>query len=154
MYHKKIVNLLFILVLAISMTACQSNKEPKPLNLTMDSIIEMIDTDMTISYQENIMDNDNKNHLKEILSEIQFSPLNDISSIDENTPKKLTMNLENEKNEKIDIYFFENGDTTTVGTNSYQPNKNSKSIYFIIGIEKLYEISNDDFEKIIDILNQ
>ena len=144
--------LLLSLCLCFCLFACQSRNKNQPLNLSIPEIIELIDNsaDMSCTIETTEpLDNEKKNSLKSILSEIEFSSLSDTSLI-QDKECKLYIYLFNH-DEKVDISFYKNDNSILVGTSSHKVDPAANEVTVMLYTENVYEITTDDFQKILDV---
>ena len=152
---KKLSMLLLSLCLCFCLFACQSRNKNQPLNLSIPEIIELIDNSADMSWTIDTteapesLDNEKKNSLKSVLSEIEFSPLSDTSLI-QDKECKLYIYLFNH-DEKVDISFYENDNSILVGTSSHKVDPAANEVTVMLYTENVYEITTDDFQKILDV---
>ena len=145
-----------LILFSLSLVACSSDK-PKYLNWSMDTIIDEIDEFTKLSYQtENISlteKNDIVVDLKNVLSDIDFKPVEENQSKEENIPSKLHIRLSDNQLNEIYLYFIDNGETTKVEATTWKLKRGASSIHVPLGeSENIYEISNKDFDKILEVV--
>lgn len=142
---------LFI-ALALVLTGCQSNNGIKFKKLPVNEIIEQISNSTTIHYATD----ENKsgyyeqdiNQIKTVLSDIEFNV--STSNIESKVSPNFKLTFYNGNNVNS-ISFFNTDTSILVGTCSYHLKNGSNEIYVPIGYEYFYEITQSEYEKVLEL---
>lgn len=141
-------------MLCLLISGCQS-KEFKMLNLSMDKIIESVVSETTVSYHRS--NEQSKEYsgdvlqLKDLLQNIDFKTTN--QQIEENNNIDLSLNIQNYEQKINSLTFYLKDDVVLVGTNSFQTKKGSNKVYVPTGVEYTYEITNEQYNSLLELLD-
>lgn len=141
-------------ILCLLISGCQS-KEFKMLNLSMDKIIESVVSETTVSYHRS--NEQSKEYsggvlqLKELLKNIDFKTTN--QQIEDNDSIDLFLDIQNYEQKTNSLLFCLKDDVVLVGINSFQTKKGSNKIYVPQGVEYVYEITNEEYNSLLELLD-